>query len=498
MFMSMYNIKPSLRNKSIQPNHKPKTRKHIQGGNVSGSGGFGCIFEPGLQCQDGANTKSGYVSKLMLKKYVKQEYNDIVKFAKILKKIPNYNDYFLVEGFTTCAPAKLKSTDIDNFDKKCRALTKRGLTRANINSARNLKKVAMITMPYGGVTVGTFLKTEIEHQNTYASMLQLNESLQMLLKNGILQMNRMGVYHADIKNSNVLVSEAEGRRITRLIDWGLSFYSILPAEKRVPLVLTRRPIQYNLPFSVILFNKMFGPMYSTFLKKNPNPDYITIRSFVILYVGTFIEEIGPGHIESFNKLFQKMFGDSLEGFDKNLKEDIIEYGYTYYFIFEYLSKVLFAFTKDGEFDEVSYFNEVFSKNVDVWGFVTIYVPMFEFLVKHSKQLNIMEHEILNTIKQMFILLLESSDKPIPIEHLEEMLKNLDTLFERASKTQTLLKWGSHRESTSDTFSSSSSSSSSSSLSRKTRKNSIYKSSTGSKFKSKSKSKSRSKSKSKSK
>jgi hypothetical protein len=148
--------------------------------------------------------------------------------------------------------------------------------------------------------------------------------------------------------------------------------------------------------------------------------------------------------------------------------------------------VLFAFTKDGAFDEVSYFNEVFSKNVDVWGFVTIYVPMFEFLVKHSKQLNTMEHEILNTIKQMFILLLESSDKPIPIEHLEEMLKNLDTLFERASKTQSLLKWGSHRESTSDTFSSSSSSSSS--LSRKTRKNSIYKSSTGSKFKSKSRSK----------
>ena len=469
----MYNInnKTSTSNKNFKRNYKLKTatRKHIQGGNVSGSGGFGCIFEPGLQCQDGANAKSGYVSKLMLKKYVNREYNDIVKFAKILKKIPNYTDYFLVEGFTTCAPAKLKSTDIDNFDQKCRALTKRGLTQKNINSARNLKKVAMITMPYGGVTVGTFLKTESDHHNTYTGMRRLNESLEKLLTGGILPMNHFGVYHADIKNSNVLVSKAGDTLDTRLIEWGLSFYSILPTEKKVPLVLTRRPIQYNLPFSVILFNKMFGPMYASFLKKNPNPDYITIRSFVILYVGTFIEEIGPGHIESFNKLFQKMFGDSLENFDKSLKEDIIEYGYTYYFIFEYMTKVLFAFTKDGEFDEVSYFNEVFSKNVDVWGFVTIYVPMFEFLVKHSKKLNAVEHEILNTIKQMFILLLESSDKPIPIEHLEEMLKTLDILFERASKTQSHVKWGSHRESTSDTFSSSSSSSSSS-LSRKTRKN----------------------------
>lgn len=405
-------------------NSMKKTAK--KGGKVLASGGFGCIFKPALRCKTLKTKSKDVVTKLMKKKYVTKEYGEILKYLPELKSIPNYQNYFLVEGFSTCDPAPLDEEDKDNFDEKCRALTKNGYTRENVN--KRLGELKIISMPYGGIDLGDYVDSV---GFNYEKLHELNESLQLLLKNGILPMNKKGIYHCDIKDSNVLVQTYGNRVFTRLIDWGLS--TLFTTEKTVPTVLLNRPFQFNILFSNILFNNLFIKMYNEFLKKNLNPDYITIRSFVINFTIAWVDQRGPGHLRNLNGIFKDMFDDTLRNIEDKFKEDIIEYNYTFYFIFEYLSQILFKFTNGNTFDRMKYFTEVFLKNIDIWGFVMIYIPIFEYLYKNYKRLNPIELDMFHTVKSMILMVMGSSSEPIDIDKLEDMLKKLGTLFEKAKR-----------------------------------------------------------------
>ena len=87
----------------LRKNHTRKnrntTKREIFGGSVIASGGFGCIFKPSIKCESNSPSNDS-ISKLMLKKNAKHEYNEIQKYKRMLRSIPNYSDYFLVEGFT--------------------------------------------------------------------------------------------------------------------------------------------------------------------------------------------------------------------------------------------------------------------------------------------------------------------------------------------------------------------------------------------------------------
>ena len=98
------------------------------GGKVIGSGGFGCIFEPSLQCEDEIpDNQNQKLSKLMISKYATDEFNQIQKYQSILRVIPNYEDYFLLNDFKLCKPSKLTKLDLQGYGKKCKALKKRVL-----------------------------------------------------------------------------------------------------------------------------------------------------------------------------------------------------------------------------------------------------------------------------------------------------------------------------------------------------------------------------------
>jgi len=401
--------------------------KTIKGGNVLSSGGFGCIFKPALKCKTTKNRRDNFISKLMKKKYAIKEYDEIMKYLPILEKIPDYQNYFLINDVSICDPDDLDDGDLENFDKKCSALRKNGFTKDNIN--KNLEKLKLIAMPYGGVDVGDFIE---KSKINYKQMETLNKSLQLLLQKGILPMNKEGVYHCDIKDSNIVVQEIDGTIYTRLIDWGLST-SFKSSYKTVPNILLNRPFQFNVPFSNIIFNKLFEKMYNEFLKKNPNPDSTSIRSFVINYTFAWVDERGPGHLGTLNGLFRNIFENTIKDVDEKFKKEIIEYNYTFYFIFEYLTRVLVKFTTGSKFDEMTYFSEVFLKNIDIWGFIMTYIPIFEYLQKNYKKLNDIELQIMKTIKDMILLAYESSSEPISIEKLEDMLENLGVLLGKVDK-----------------------------------------------------------------
>jgi len=446
----------------------------LKGGKVIGSGGFGCVFKPAIKCK-GQKRNETDITKLMKIKYAKSEYKGIQKYKEMLDSIPNYSDYFLIDGFSICEPDKLDEEDLQKFDKKCSALKKMKITASNVNS--NLDKLRSLNMPYGGIDVGDYVeRTRMD----YKKIREMNISLVELLKKGILPMNEKSIYHCDIKDSNILVQETHGGEVkTRLIDWGLS--TVFKERNSIPKPLTKRPFQFNVPFSVILFNDTFTKMHSEFLKKNKDPTYFETREFVINYVVTWINERGPGHLKSLNNIFKALFERGLINIEKQFKEDLIEFEYTFYFIFEYISYVVFKFTRNGKFDKMDYFSQVFLKNLDIWGLTMTYLPILEYLEKYYDDLCDCELEIIDKIKSAILYIIECSYVPIDVDKLANKLEELTPLFLKAERKSTV-KFE-ERKTTSSTQKSSNSKSKSkssskkkSSSSKKTRKSSSSKSS----------------------
>ena len=90
--------------------------KHNIGGSALASGGFGCVFNPSLKCENKKRNKNK-ISKLMIEKYAYKEYDEIKLIRLRLKSIKNYQDYFLISDIQICRPAKLTRDDLKNYNK---------------------------------------------------------------------------------------------------------------------------------------------------------------------------------------------------------------------------------------------------------------------------------------------------------------------------------------------------------------------------------------------
>jgi hypothetical protein len=389
-------------------------------GKIIDSGGFGCVFSPNIKCKNSDTEPSMKVlSKLMTGPHASEEYAIINKAKNALKSIPNYSNYFLVDDFTLCRPDKLTKDDLVDFSDNCKPLSKKGITATNIN--QSLNKLMMLNMPYGGINVDNFIyKYFIK-----SDLILLNNSLIELLVKGILPMNQRNIYHCDIKDSNVLVDVVETGIHTRLIDWGLSVIHN-PNSKKIPGNLYRRPFQFNVPFSTILFNSEFTNLYSDFLTAHETPSYYQIREFMFNYVFIWNDNRGPGHLSTINSIFKKFFETNLNGIEKEkIKEHVVEYDFTYHYIIEYLSKIAFEFTRNGEFDLIRYFNDVFLKTTDVWGFLSIYLAIVDYLYNINRELQDAENELIEKIKQIFMTFLY--DSPLEVPNIDLLVKELTTL-----------------------------------------------------------------------
>jgi len=406
------------------------------GGEVINSGGFGCIFKPELKCSNDSEIASGNetnrISKLMTNKNAMEEFNLIQKFKNILNTIPNYENYFLLNNFTLCKPNKLTKDDLKKYNKKCKALKKKNITAKNIN--KSLDKILSLNMPNGGIDIEDFIEKDKYFIKT--NFINLNTSLIDLLKNGIIPMNKLNVFHCDIKDSNVLVQTINNSFNTRLIDWGLSI--IYNSNKEFPRKLYRRPFQYNVPFSSILFNKEFINRYHNFITLNPRPHYFQIREFVINYIFIWNNIRGSGHLDAINKIVKIFTIPELTAIKKKkIRNHVIEYDFTYYYIVEYISKILYKYTNNGQLELVKYFNMIFLKNIDIWGFTMIYISIVEHLYNSFKNLTDYHLQIINKIKYIIIhFLYENPLHPINIDSLVVELTKLNDIINNEKKTDT--------------------------------------------------------------
>ena len=423
----------------------------IKGGDILASGGFGCVFKPALRCKNSIrHVGNNTVSKLMTAKHATDEYNQIQSFKQVLDHIPNYKKYFLVDDFSLCQPEELKSEDLQLFDKKCKALVKRKFTRKNIN--QSLDKVLAINMPDGGVDIKGYLKRIREHHNNNnnnnnnqinTAYIQLNNSLIDLLINGIIPMNKLNLYHCDVKNGNILVKENNGLEC-RLIDWGLSVHHT--NNNGIPHRLYRRPFQYNVPFSVILFNKDFTRRYAEFMvtldKENKKLDMFYLKEFVTNYIFAWNKIRGIGHLKIINSIIQKLTRHDLTEIKKEkIKKHVMEYNFTYGYIVDYISSILLKFTVDGEFKLLNYFNSVFLKTIDIWGLVMNYLIFLNDFGDYD-DLNQSQIEFIDKIKYIVIhYLFESPTKVIDVNKLVKELQELNSIIMQFFVTNTKTNLG---------------------------------------------------------
>lgn len=427
-----------MRNKTRKSNSRSR-----KGGKAIAAGGFGCVFRPALKCR--GKPRGTGITKVLIKRHAQDEMNELSKVATVLRRIPNKDNYFLGVDATMCDLDPLEPSDKVDFDAKCTNLsgTGLGINSSTVNS--KLDSIAGIDLPYGGLDVENFL---IHDKLTPGGFVRLNNSLIELLEKGIVPMNKLGLFHNDVKGSNILVNDTFQ---TKIIDWGLS---ATQTGVRIPSMYKSRPFQFNIPFTICLFNPAFnGFLRSRILKiKELSEPEVTnlenvkeqIKIIMFEWVNQFINKYGAaGHYSYWIDLLETMiFADNHSfptSFTPSSKSKILEYSYLMNCIVDGLTEAVIGYTSPdtGFFNEDAFFNDVYKHNVDVWGLLSVYFADIVNFITGARRVgnNYLtkkeNYTLLNGIRLIaskYILLPEAQVLAIDIDQVKMDLKNLNNIF----------------------------------------------------------------------
>lgn len=421
--------------------YKSKSRSKL-GGAAIAAGGYGCVFKPALKCK-GSASRTGGVTKVLLNRYAADEINEISNVKRIIQNIPNYNDYFLGLDATDCELDTLLTDDKVGFDSKCNNLTRQGITSANVNM--NLDKIKGINLPYGGLEFQKFFMNKKLTPDTFVNV---NNALIKLLKNGLSPMNKLKLFHFDLKGPNILISDDYKARI---IDWGLSGSQ---RANEVPNGIRTRPFMYNAPFSVCVFD----PTFKTYVKQkiggvissigsisSLNEIRSDIKIYMINWLYTFMNKGGRGHYDYLNSVFNNLLFIEYQNFPLkiNMKlssgelPNLISYSFINEFIADELTEIVIQYTTlDGVFNDEKYFNNAFKHNVDIWGLLTCYTDDLVRILLTGTSNNLSKNnsnELLYNIRQIankYVFNGKQLIHPISVDMLARDLKELNTIFGR--------------------------------------------------------------------
>jgi hypothetical protein len=433
-----------MRNKTYKVNKKrikerKKTfRQKTKGGKAIDAGSYGCVFKPALKCVDSNIPYSAKnISKLMYTKDAEFEMSEMKKVEKYIKNIPNNDKYFLVSDTYNCKPDMITDKeDLLSFDKKCGLFTKHGIDSYNVNDS--LSKLELINMPNGGLSIENFILKMLEIPDKYDAFIKLNNALIKLLVNGIIPINKLGFNHFDVKAANILFSP-DGN--ARLIDWGLAGDN---DGSTIPEAIIDRSIAFNMPFSDIFFNSYIKKWLpeeisrikaSPFFKDKTDGQADLLKVIAVNLINKSIQETSEGHFEY---ITSNILHDIYKIYaDRNAYNKLDYNVLTYNVLIEYIQAVLVKFVdENGNFNARRYFYEVFSHNVDIWGFILAYAPLIE---DGYGKLN---KDLINGICRILLKYCFSPEfavKPIVVSDLTADLSSLSYIAGNISETNIPLK-----------------------------------------------------------
>jgi serine/threonine protein kinase len=415
--------------KNYKKKYQKKTKKRY-GGRAVDAGSYGCVFNPAIKCAESTIPYSSKnISKLMYTEDTDSELIEIAKVKKFIEKIPNKENYFLLANTYPCKPALLNEEDKSTFDRKCRLFTKRGIDSTNVNEPENINQLSLLIMPNGGLNIEKFVEAilQLPKRDMYQMFIELNKALIKLLVNGIVPLTAMGFNHYDIKAGNILMSE-DGH--ARLIDWGLAGEN---DGIHVPETIKNHSISFNKPFSSIFFNNfvkkwlpsaMKGIKGSTHLKNKTAGQAELLKILAVNLINESIHKTSEGH---FGYIVNDILHDIYKIYAiKNTYNRIDYNSLSYNVLVEYVQAVLLQYVDaDGNFNDTKYFYEVFTKNVDIWGFLLAYFPLIEY------GLDIFPTELINGICRILLKYCfspEFATKPIMVSELVMELEALNDII----------------------------------------------------------------------
>jgi serine/threonine protein kinase len=412
--------------KLIQTKKKGRTRL---GGEALASGGFGCIFKPALKCKGSADRTKG-VSKMSIEQHGKQEMKEIEKIKANLRKIKNYQKYYLLD-VDMCNPDKLTPEDMKHFDKKCYALTRYNINEKNVNN--RLDRLTILNMPDAGIDLKDWLVEKGTISRT--KMFLLNDLVVNLIKSGVRPMNEAGVIHNDLKDRNIMI---DSKMDARIIDWGLAG---VVTDGKIPIEIMNRPLQFNTPFSSMMLSEEFKMNYDVFLQRVKDGiilfNRMNVRNYVI---NEYLIKLARyyGYYDDNVILFKMIFspGISDETFLSEVKKDnLIEYGYYLYYLSNYITDILMKYTTESMvFDMTDYFMEAYLFNSDIFGLMTIYYNFFEIKIENIDLDEETKKIYLNRIRSILVEYIYSNGgEKIDINKLTNAIKELNEIINYDNK-----------------------------------------------------------------
>ena len=170
----------------------------------------------------------------------------------------------------------------------------------------------------------------------------------------------------------------------KIIDWGLSFTYDIAKPQNAIYHTSRRPLQFNLPFGVLLFSNYFYREYTELvlvpLKKNPGEMVKLIRGFCDKYYDDnfFIngkDDSKPNSLKDFNEFVYNVMGQA----DNSIFQITLTS-----FIRINLSKILIKYTHDGIFDKEAYALDYYLPMLDTYSFILTYGNILAYLLHARK------------------------------------------------------------------------------------------------------------------
>jgi len=262
-----------------------------------------------------------------------------------------------------------------------------------------------------------------------------NTALIKLLVNGIVPLNSKNFNHYDIKAGNILISD-DGH--ARLIDWGLAGEN---DGIHIPETIQNRSIAFNMPFSDIFFNsfvKKWLVEELNLIKAAPHFHNKTVGQAELLkivavnMINKSIEKTSEGHYEY---ITNTILHDIYKIYAIKNEYNRIDYNVlSNNALIDYIQAVLLTYVDDaGKFNDTKYFYDVFSKNVDIWGFLLAYVPIIEY------GMGKVHIDIINAVCRILLKYCFSTEfatKPINVNELMLELQSLNAIANDIQKKST--------------------------------------------------------------
>ena len=387
-------------------------------GKAIAAGGYGCVFRPPLKCADDQALIDSrpYVTKLMSKHLAWDEMREVNTFLPSIKTIPNYKNYFLLDGiFLSDTFDPLSDEDKVDFDIKCANFQHADITADNVND--RLDELAAIYIPDGGKTVSSIMKISARFHKNAKIREEFGFVVKGLIKTltgAILPLNKKNIIHNDLKGGNMLFDDDVLTTVPniKLIDWGLAMK--ISKDYNINRIV---PLQYNAPFSIILLTTE-----TEFLVDDLAPRRIINNEINSIDIKTIAYELisnsqqdNEGHMPFIMAIFDKIVASPWNTDGSSIKES---------FVLEYITDVLSNFVrlvkKEGHtyytFDKSKYFNEVYRHNCDIYGMLSCFVD-YIMSVPSKVYLESAISQKITAILYKYCYSTEYASKRIPIKAL---------------------------------------------------------------------------------